>query len=98
MLNFDKLGYEYVYDVMNRIKTILGIWLVGYTLGFIGYFTYEYFTALPVALKQLIVPLFLSVDKEIVQASITGLATSLVFLGIVTVWANRNKKRTMINY
>tara|TARA_B100001750_G_scaffold218148_1_gene204054 strand:+ start:430 stop:681 length:252 start_codon:yes stop_codon:yes gene_type:complete len=83
---------------MDRIKTILGIWLVGYILGFIGYFTYEYFTALPVALKQLIVPLFLSIDKEIVQASITGLATSLVFLGIVTVWANRNKKRTMLNY
>ena len=98
MLNFDKLGYEYIYDVMNRIKTILGIWLVGYILGFMGYFTYGYFTALPVALKQLIVPLFLSVDKEIVQASITGLATSLVFLGIVTVWANRNKKRTMLNY
>ncbi len=98
MLNFDKLCYEYIYDVMDRIKTILGIWLVGYILGFIGYFTYEYFTALPVALKQLIVPLFLSIDKEIVQASITGLATSLVFLGIVTVWANRNKKRTMLNY
>jgi len=98
LLNFDKLCYEYIYDVMDRIKTILGIWLVGYILGFIGYFTYEYFTALPVALKQLIVPLFLSIDKEIVQASITGLATSLVFLGIVTVWANRNKKRTMLNY
>ena len=83
---------------MSRIKTILGIGFIGYILGFIGYFTYEYFIALPVALKQLIVPLFLSIDTEIIQASITGLATSLVFLGIVTVWANRNKKRTMINY
>ena len=83
---------------MNRIKTILGIWFIGYILGFIGYFTYEYFTAVPIALKQLIIPLFMSINTEIIQASITGLATSLVFLGIVTIWANRNKKRTSMNY
>jgi hypothetical protein len=74
---------------MGRVKAILGIWLIGYALGFIAYLA---FPALADALAALI-PLLVSIDPRLVGATVTGLATSLITVAAVAAWAKLTKPR-----
>ncbi len=74
---------------MGRLKAILGIWLIGYSLGFIAYLAYP---ALADALASLI-PFLMSIDSRLVGATITGLATSLITVSAVAAWAKLTKPK-----
>jgi len=74
---------------MGRVKAILGIWLIGYALGFIAYLA---FPALADALAAL-VPFLMSIDPRLVGATITGLATSLITVAAVAAWAKLTKPK-----
>jgi len=74
---------------MSRVKAILGIWLVGYAVGFIAYLAYP---ALAEALASLI-PFLMSIDSRLVGATITGLASSLITVGAVAAWAKLTKPK-----
>ena len=74
---------------MGRVKAILGIWLIGYAVGFIAYLAYP---ALADALAALI-PFLMNIDSRLVGATITGLATSLITVAAVAAWAKLSKPR-----
>jgi hypothetical protein len=74
---------------MGRVKAILGIWLIGYAVGFIAYLV---FPALAEALATLI-PFLMSIDPRLVGATITGLATSLITVAAVAAWAKLTKPK-----
>jgi len=74
---------------MGRVKAILGIWLIGYALGFIAYLA---FPVLADAIAALI-PFLMSIDARLVGATITGLATSLITVAAVAAWAKLTKPK-----
>jgi hypothetical protein len=74
---------------MGRVKAILGIWLIGYAVGFIAYLV---FPVLAEALATLI-PFLMSIDPRLVGATITGLATSLITVAAVAAWAKLTKPK-----
>ena len=73
---------------MGRITTLLTIWIVGFMVGFVGWYIYPQLS--PVL--SLFTPLVLSIfDAQITNAAIAGFATSIVSVVVVLVWANRTK-------
>ncbi|MFN3621305.1 MAG: hypothetical protein ACK4TI_00250 [Nitrososphaerales archaeon] len=74
---------------MGRVKAIFGIWLIGYSLGFIAYLA---FPMLADALAALI-PFLMSIDSRLVGATVTGLATSLITVSAVAAWAKLTKPK-----
>lgn len=74
---------------MGRVKAILGIWLIGYALGFVAYLA---FPVLADALAALI-PFLMMIDSRLVGATITGLATSLITVAAVAAWAKLTKPK-----
>ncbi len=74
---------------MGRVKALIGIWLIGYSLGFIAYLAYP---ALADALAVL-VPFLMSIDPRLVGATLTGLASSLITVLAVAAWARLTKPR-----
>ncbi|RLG75441.1 MAG: hypothetical protein DRO12_05515 [Thermoprotei archaeon] len=69
---------------MGRFKVLFGFWLIGYAIGFLGYFLFKH-TAILNYLYQAL--LMLIGNNEIVMASLTGLATSFITLAIVVAWS-----------
>jgi len=71
---------------MNRFTGILAVWVAGFMLGFIAYLSYPVMSRVIVSL----VPFLLGLDSQIVGATIAGMASSLVTLIVVMLWAYRS--------
>jgi|TARA_B100001971_G_C17717605_1_gene299596 hypothetical protein len=68
---------------MGRLMTIIGIWIAGFSLGFIGYLAYPGISQMAVS----VIPSLMSIDSQIVGAMVAGMASSLVTVLAVTIWA-----------
>jgi len=75
---------------MNRFTGILAVWVAGFMLGFIAYLAYPVMSRVIVSL----VPFLLGLDSQIVGATIAGMASSLVTLIVVMLWAYRSDSRS----
>ena len=75
---------------MNRFTGILAVWVAGFMLGFIAYLSYPVMSSVIVSL----VPFLLGLDSQIVGATIAGMASSLVTLIVVMLWAYRSDSRS----
>ncbi|HEY4674199.1 MAG TPA: hypothetical protein VIH03_08540 [Nitrososphaerales archaeon] len=75
---------------MNRFTGILAVWVAGFMLGFIAYLSYPVMSRVIVSL----VPFLLGLDSQIVGATIAGMASSLVTLIVVMLWAYRSDSRS----
>ena len=70
---------------MNRFIGILAVWFAGFMLGFIAYLSYPTLSSLIVSL----VPFLLRLNTQIAGATIAGVASSLVTLVVVMLWAHK---------
>jgi len=68
---------------MGRASIIFGLWMVGYVVGAVGYLMIP---SLNEMLMQIIPQLFRS--ELLAGAFVTGLATSIVAVVSVTLWAH----------
>jgi len=62
---------------------IIGIWVAGFSLGFIGYLAYPGISQMTVS----IIPSLMSLDSQIVGAMVAGMASSFITVLAVTIWA-----------
>jgi len=62
---------------------IIGIWVAGFSLGFIGYLAYPGISQMAVS----IIPSLMSLDSQIVGAMVAGMASSFITVLAVTIWA-----------
>ncbi len=69
---------------MGRTATILGIWILGYVIGFIGYIALAETNALGFMFAALV---RIFGNYQIVAAGLVGLATSFLALVIVIAWS-----------
>jgi hypothetical protein len=74
---------------MNRFVTIIAVWFAGFMLGFIAYLSYPAMSSVIVSL----VPFLLGLDSQLVGATISGMASSMVTLIVVMFWASRSDSR-----
>ena len=72
---------------MGRLLAIFGIWLAGFSLGFIGYLVYPGLSQMAVTLW----PFLVSLDGQILGAMVAGMASSLITVMAVTIWAYTSK-------
>ncbi|MEM3451234.1 MAG: hypothetical protein QW830_02365 [Nitrososphaerales archaeon] len=72
---------------MGRISVMIGLWLVGYVIGFLGFII---FTALAQALMNLI-PFLASMDSYLLSATLSGFVGSIVTMIAVIVWSYSSK-------
>jgi|TARA_B100000959_G_scaffold262155_1_gene300317 chromate transport protein ChrA len=68
---------------MSRLMGIIGIWVAGFSLGFIGYLAYPGISQMAVS----IIPSLMSLDSQIVGAMVAGMASSFITVLAVTIWA-----------
>ena len=68
---------------MGRLLVILGIWIAGFSLGFIGYLAYPMLSQMAVS----IIPALISLDSQMVGALVAGMASSFVTVLAVSIWA-----------
>lgn len=68
---------------MGRAGAVFGVWVAGFLLGFIAYLAYPALSKMIVAL----VPFLLGLDTQIVGAMMAGIASSIVTLIVVMLWA-----------
>ena len=68
---------------MGRLMGIIGIWVAGFSLGFIGYLAYPGISQMAVS----IIPSLMSLDSQIVGAMVAGMASSFITVLAVTIWA-----------
>ena len=68
---------------MGRTGAVFGVWIAGFLLGFIAYLVYPAMSKMIVAL----VPFLLGLDTQIVGAMMAGVASSIVTLIVVMLWA-----------
>ncbi|HVP23080.1 MAG TPA: hypothetical protein VMS77_04120 [Conexivisphaerales archaeon] len=73
---------------MGRTTILFGFWILGYAIGFIGYLLIEKTNLLQGFLNALYA---LFGDKELANAAIVGLATSLLSLAILIAWSYTQK-------
>ena len=62
---------------------IIGIWVAGFSLGFIGCLAYPGISQMTVS----IIPSLMSLDSQIVGAMVAGMASSFITVLAVTIWA-----------
>ena len=68
---------------MGRLMAIIGIWIAGFSLGFIGYLAYPGLSQMAVS----VIPSLISLDSQIVGAMVAGMASSFVTVLAVSIWA-----------
>jgi len=73
---------------MGRISVMIGLWLVGFVVGFIGFLL---FSALAEALMRLL-PFLANVDSYLLRATLSGFVGSLVTVIAVFVWSYSSKR------
>lgn len=72
---------------MGRLLAIMGIWAAGFALGFIGYLSYPAISSVAVS----ILPSLMSFDTQMSGALMAGVATSVVTVLAVSIWAYASK-------
>ncbi len=76
---------------MSRFLAIFGIWLAGFSLGFIGYLMYP-------ALSEMIVsvwPFLLNIDSQIAGALVAGSASSIITVVAISIWAYTSRANSI---
>ena len=68
---------------MGRLLAILGIWAAGFFLGFVGYLSYPALSEMAVSF----LPSLINLDTQMTGALVAGIASSLVTLLAVSIWA-----------
>jgi chromate transport protein ChrA len=76
---------------MGRFLAILGIWLAGFSLGFIGYLAYPGLSQMAVTL----LPFLLNLDSQIVGAMVAGIASSVITVVAVSIWAYTSRTQSI---
>ena len=77
---------------MGRLLAILGIWLAGYLLGFIGYLAYPGLSKMAVTL----LPSLLTIDSQMVGALVAGMASSFITVIAVAIWAYTSQPKNAL--
>ena len=75
---------------MSRYLIIFGIWMAGFSLVFMGYLAYP--SLVPIITT--ILPFLLTLDNQIIGALIAGMASSLVTVIAVSLWAYSSKSKS----
>jgi len=73
---------------VGRTTILFGFWILGYAIGFLGYLLMEKTNILQGFLNALY---SLFGDKQLANAAIVGLATSLLSLAILIAWSYTQK-------
>ncbi|MGB9659456.1 MAG: hypothetical protein ACPLY9_02885 [Nitrososphaerales archaeon] len=73
---------------MGRISVMIGLGLVGYVIGFMGFII---FTALAQALMKLL-PFLATMDSYLLSATLSGFVGSIVTIIAVTVWSYSSRR------
>ncbi len=73
---------------MGRISVMIGLWLVGFVIGFLGFII---FTALAQALMNLL-PFLATMDSYLLSATLSGFVGSVVTIIAVTVWSYSSRR------
>jgi len=69
---------------MGRFRILFGFWLLGFAIGFLGYFLLKQ-TQLWTYMYQAL--MMLLGNNELIMASLVGLATASITLGIIVAWS-----------
>ena len=73
---------------MGRISIMIGIWLVGFVIGFVGFII---FGALAEALASLL-PFLTNMDIYLLRAILSGFVASIVTVIAVIVWSYSSRR------
>ncbi|NWG08711.1 MAG: hypothetical protein HXX80_00075 [Nitrososphaerales archaeon] len=73
---------------MGRISILIGLGLVGYALGFIGFLA---FSVLAEALVNFL-PFLLNIDSYLMRAALSGVVGSIITLVAIVVWSYSSKR------
>jgi uncharacterized membrane protein len=76
---------------MGRFIAILGIWLAGFSLGFIGYLAFPLLSEMAITIW----PFLLTMDTQIMGAVVAGVASSIVMIFAVTIWAYASRPNSI---
>lgn len=76
---------------MSRFLAILGIWLAGFSLGFIGYLAYPGLSQMAVTIW----PFLLNLDSQVMGAMVAGIASSVVTVVAVSIWAYTSRTQSI---
>lgn len=68
---------------MGRLLAIMGIWAAGFFLGFVGYLAYPVLSQFALS----VLPGLINLDTQMTGALVAGIASSLVTLLAVSIWA-----------
>jgi|TARA_B100001971_G_scaffold214284_1_gene250873 hypothetical protein len=77
---------------MGRLLVILGIWIAGFSLGFIGYLAYPMLSQMAVS----IIPALISLDSQMIGAIVAGMASSFLTVLAVSLWAYASRSTNSI--
>jgi|TARA_B100000315_G_scaffold238441_1_gene256237 hypothetical protein len=77
---------------MGRLLVILGIWIAGFSLGFIGYLAYPMLSQMAVS----IIPALISLDGQMIGAIVAGMASSFLTVLAVSLWAYASRSTNSI--
>ena len=77
---------------MGRLVVILGIWIAGFSLGFIGYLAYPMLSQMAVS----IIPALISLDSQMIGAIVAGMASSFLTVLAVSLWAYASRSTNSI--
>ncbi|MGQ9468763.1 MAG: hypothetical protein ACUVTD_02910 [Nitrososphaerales archaeon] len=73
---------------MGRTGVMIGLWLVGFVIGFIGFII---FNALAEVLVNLL-PFLTRIDSYILRATLSGFVGSIVTVVAAVVWSYSSKR------
>lgn len=73
---------------MSRINVILGLWLLGFVLGFAAFIAFSF---LGEAIVRLL-PFLLNIDAYLMKALLSGFVGSFVTVILVIIWSYSSKK------
>jgi len=73
---------------MGRISVMIGLWLVGFVVGFVGFIIFD---ALASFLMNLL-PFLANLDVYLIRAALSGVVASIVTVIVVIVWSYSSKR------
>jgi hypothetical protein len=73
---------------MSRIGIMIGLWLVGFVIGFVGFILFD---ALASFLMSLL-PFLANLDVYLLRAALSGAVASIVTVIVVIVWSYSSKR------
>ncbi|MCL4437164.1 MAG: hypothetical protein M1503_04585 [Thaumarchaeota archaeon] len=76
---------------MGRYLALMGIWFAGFALGFIGYLSYPTLSELAVTA----LPFLMNVNNQIIGALVAGVASSLITILAVSIWAYASRPNSL---